>query len=115
MKKDTIGRIYKITTPHTNKCYIGSTRRTITQRFNGHKEKNNICSSKELIELGDSIIELLEEVQDINNLQLRILEQKYIDTNNCINIKNAIYNKLEYDREYHRKRRRNMKSSWITL
>ena len=105
MKKDTIGRIYKITTPHTNKCYIGSTRRTITQRFNGHKEKNNICSSKEL----------LEEVQDINNLQLRILEQKYIDTNNCINIKNAIYNKLEYDREYHRKRRRNMKSSWITL
>jgi len=115
MNNFKIGRIYKITTPYSDKCYIGSTRRTIAQRFNGHKEVNNVCASKELIELGNAKIELLEEVDDIDNLQLRILEQKYMNENNCINIKKAIYNKLEYDREYHRNRRKNMKSSWITL
>lgn len=113
---NNLGRIYKITSPFTDKCYIGSTRKTIHQRFWGHKTSQNSCASKELIQLGDPKIELLEEVNDISNLELRILEQQYMDKNDCINKQKALRkSKLDYDREYQRQRRRNMKSSWITL
>ena len=115
MNNITIGRIYKITSPFCEKCYIGSTRKTIKERFKGHKNSTNNCASKELIKLGEPKIELLEEVNNINNSELRLLEQKYINENNCINKIKAVSNKREYDREFQRKRRRNMKSSWITL
>ncbi len=115
MNNKTIGRIYKISSSQCDKCYIGSTRRTIKKRFSGHKANDNKTASSEIIKYGDAKIELLEEVENINDLELRKLEQKYLDENDCVNIKKAIYNKLEYDRLYHKNRRRNMKSSWITL
>lgn len=110
-----IGRIYKISSKNHSLVYIGSTRSTIQQRFYGHCNILNNCSSRELIKCGDATIELIQEVDNIEDKELRLLEQKYMDCNNCINKKNAIYDKLSYDRLYHKNRRRNMKSRWRTL
>ena len=58
------GYIYKITSPNTNKIYIGSTTLTLLERLNTHKyhiERQNI-SSKEILKAGDAKIELIESI-----------------------------------------------------
>jgi len=54
------GKIYKITSPNCEDVYVGSTIQCLNQRFSGHKSKRN-CSSKKIIESGQSVIELIEE------------------------------------------------------
>lgn len=56
------GKIYKITSPNCDEIYIGSTVRSLNDRFLEHKKdcktKNN--SSKIVIDKGDATIELIE-------------------------------------------------------
>ena len=54
------GKIYTIRSPTTDKYYIGSTTQLLSRRFSVHKIDKKYCSSKEIINLGNSYIELLE-------------------------------------------------------
>jgi hypothetical protein len=72
-----IGRIYKISSPNSDKIYIGSTTRTLHERFIKHKNKKD-STSKIIFEFGEPNIELLEEVQVSCKDDLRQIENKYI-------------------------------------
>ena len=86
-------KIYKITSPHTNEIYIGSTIQLLTKRKASHvsKFKNHILgkypytTSFKLIELGDIDICLLEEYPCENKEQLHARERYYVDNNACVN------------------------------
>ena len=60
------GKIYTIRSPNTDKYYIGSTCNTLTNRFMSHKSPSNKCESKEIIDLGEAYIELLENPHQVN-------------------------------------------------
>lgn len=83
-----IGRIYKITSKQTDKIYYGSTVQTLLKRFGDHKKPSGKkrCSSREITCYDDAIIELLEEIEFDDKKQLKQVERKYIENNECINI-----------------------------
>ena len=64
-----IGRIYKISAPGFDKCYVGSTKRKINVRMNAHRGekrkyergKGSRCTSYEVLAHEGAKIELLEE------------------------------------------------------
>ena len=79
--------IYTIRSPHTNKFYIGSTTQKLCKRFANHKTNYNsyvnngivsFITSFKIIELGDSYIELLEEINCENKSQLEMREGELI-------------------------------------
>lgn len=81
-------KIYKITTPHSTKCYVGKTTQTLNGRFSGHRSGFQQwldgrtmywCSSYGLLWLGDCSIELLEESEDSQ------AERKWISRLDCVN------------------------------
>jgi len=97
-----IGFIYKLTSPHTPKIYIGSTFETLNTRYIEHKynwKKNRSCSSKIIFAAGKGngvAIELIEKVQVTDKTELRKLEQNYMrELNNIVNIKKAFQTKEE--------------------
>ena len=86
-----MGIVYFIQCLETGEIYIGSTKQTIKKRMKGHrsdsKDNNkNSCSSKQIIDRGNYIYEILEEV---DNDILREREQYYIETTDCINMSNS--------------------------
>lgn len=98
-------RIYKITTPNSNKIYIGSTTLGLTKRMNRHRF-NKKCSSYELIQLGNTTIELIEEFEAENKEKIREKEQYYLTLNNDILINkykahNIFENKKEKNKYYY--------------
>lgn len=80
------GKVYTIRSPHTDKIYIGSTCQPLHKRFYKHKNKLN-TSSKEIVLLGDSYIELLEDIKCENRNQLHKREGELIRENilTCVN------------------------------
>jgi len=76
--------IYKISSPHTDKVYIGSTTRDLRARFSQHKRYDNGTTSKEIIAYGEAIIECLEEV---DNDVMKERERFYIELmrEKCVN------------------------------
>jgi hypothetical protein len=86
------GFIYKITSPSTDKIYVGSTTKTLGRRFSAHKYTQNKntqqCSSKIILSFGDAVIDCIEEVEFENKKQLRIRERYHIELNRdkCVNI-----------------------------
>ena len=87
--------IYTIRSPHTDKFYIGSTTQKLCRRFANHKSaydlyvkyKRNYVTSYKIIELGDSYIELLEEINCVTKTQLEMREGELIRLHKdlCIN------------------------------
>ena len=87
--------IYTIRSPATDKYYIGSTTQILCKRFSDHNrhykkyldEKHHFVTSFKIIELGDSYIELLEEVNCENKNQLEKREGDAIRKHkaNCVN------------------------------
>ena len=87
--------IYTIRSPHTEQYYIGSTTQILCKRFSDHNrhykkyldEKHHFVTSFKIIELGDSYIELLEEVNCENKNQLEKREGDAIRKHkaNCVN------------------------------
>lgn len=74
-----ISYIYVIRCNITGEFYIGSTKQTLEQRLRVHQIDNK-CTSKRIIERGDFNILPLEEIYDyITPLDLRKLEQTYIN------------------------------------
>ena len=87
--------IYTIRSPHTDKFYIGSTTQKLCKRFANHKSdydayvnnKKNYITSFKIIELGDSYIELLEQINCDTKTQLEMREGELIRIHKdlCIN------------------------------
>lgn len=96
------GKIYKITSPNSNKIYIGSTVQKLYARFSKHKEMKDNCVSKEIIGAGSPKIELLEAYPCKSREELLEKEQYYIDLNKdiCINKIGARHDKEEYYKKY---------------
>jgi hypothetical protein len=99
--------VYKISSPSTDKVYIGSTIRTLHLRFLQHKRDGNHTRSKEIITLGDAVIELIEEVT-IHVLKQR--ERFHIESmkEKCVNYQIPLRTQKEwcednkdYVKEYH--------------
>tara|TARA_R110002073_G_scaffold192765_1_gene351709 strand:- start:55 stop:495 length:441 start_codon:yes stop_codon:yes gene_type:complete len=117
------GKIYKLTSPHTDKIYIGSTtQKYLCSRMSNHKIKYDKgirqYSSYEIFEYGDVSIHLIETCKCKNRTELRIREQYHIDRNNCVNIKKTYLTekeKKEYIYTYHTKNRVKMRDRHNTL
>ena len=84
------GKIYKIISLHTDKCYVGSTTKDrLSNRLAGHrsdfKTGNKNTSSKYILELGDYEIVLLELFPCNSKDELHARERNYIETLDCVN------------------------------
>jgi hypothetical protein len=89
------GIIYKLTSPETDKFYIGSSRHSLNKRFSQHKSRyNNFVLGKgkkytafEILKNPNCTIELLEELNCNNKEELLMKEKQYIkdNINNVIN------------------------------
>ena len=88
--------IYTIRSPHTDKFYIGSTTQKLCRRFANHKCNYNsyvnngvgdFVTSFKIIELDDSYIELLEDINCDTKTQLEMREGELIRIHKdlCIN------------------------------
>ena len=79
-------RIYKISSPHTDKVYIGSTYRTIKRRLQNHVEsykryrdgRYNYVTSFDILEFGDYKIEELDSLEKATAADQIRLERKTI-------------------------------------
>ena len=79
------GIIYKISSPGTNKIYIGSTKnpKTRYQRHIDHYRRHlrnqcNYVSSFDILAFGDTVFTVLEEVEYENHYDLLCAEKRYI-------------------------------------
>lgn len=81
----TKSKIYKIVCNETGETYYGSTTQPLAKRLAVHKNKSNLCKSKQIIERGNYDIVLCEECPCENKEQLHAIERKWIEGNECIN------------------------------
>lgn len=107
----SMGKIYIIRSPNTEKVYLGSTVVALKKRFSQHKGHNNcktikLTTSKIVMDFGDAYIELLENFPCENKEQLLKREGELIRaTQNCVNYQKcygieAITERIqEYDRQ----------------
>ena len=90
------GKIYKIVDIGYNKCYIGSTCESLSQRMTRHRHQYNshlkglygrTCSFELFDEYGieNCKIELIENYPCNDKEELRRREGQYIETINCVN------------------------------
>ena len=83
------GKIYKIISQHSDKCYVGSTTlKYLSSRMAEHRSsyKNNLpITSKYILELGDYEIVLLELCPCNSKDELHKRERHYMDILDCVN------------------------------
>lgn len=77
------GKIYKLT--GSGLTYYGSTTQLLSKRLYEHKLKGNKSSSKQIIELGNYDICLVELFPCNSKEELHKRERFYIENNECIN------------------------------
>ena len=104
--------VYALTCKDPTKIYFGSSITTKESRYSRHKYdwkrwkngKGYYCASFELFELGDVEIHIVMDFpDDIPNIELRKIEQTYIDSIDCVNMQCAYRSKerrKEYMKEY---------------
>lgn len=81
------GIIYKITSPSTDKIYIGSTIQPLMERLYHHRSHLNNTTSNLIISFNDAVIECIEEVEFDTKKKLHDRERYYIQLNRdkCVN------------------------------
>ena len=81
------GKIYKIISPSNPDAlpYFGATTMLLCKRMGDHRNKNNKCKSKSLMECGDAIIVLVENYPCNSKEELSRKEAEYIVNNDCCN------------------------------
>jgi hypothetical protein len=105
MSKYSQGKIYKLTSSHTDKVYIGSTTKSLNDRFSAHKchykrwlkSQMDKITSYDLLQYTDVKIELIKEFPCETRTELEKEEGKLILENNCVNRYVAGRTKKEYD------------------
>ena len=107
------GKIYIIKSNETTDVYIGSTIKSLNDRFSGHKSKyknNKLSSAKLLLQYNDCWIELLEHYPCENKQQLCKREGDFIRLygDKCVNreIAGRTRTEWEHDMDDHIKQRR---------
>jgi hypothetical protein len=113
MSSYATGKIYKITSPHTDMIYIGSTIQSLHSRICKHKSKYKQQiqrSSKYMFDSGDPQIELIEEYPCNSKKELLLREQYYMDlySDYCINKVKAflsVEDREAYCRDYRKSER----------
>jgi len=106
------GKIYKLTCDKTDKIYIGSTVCKLNYRLVSHKSLD--CKSKELFELGEVKIELIENYPCNTKKELETKERYYIQKYKDIVVNERIptrtmkeyyqdnkKKKIEYQKDYY--------------
>ena len=78
-------KIYKIWSPNTEQVYIGATVQSLSMRMAEHRKISNNTRSKNIIDLGDAKIELLEEFPCNNKMESDKKEGEYIRNLDCVN------------------------------
>ncbi len=96
------GKIYKLICDKTDKIYIGSTVRNLNIRLSGHKNKTSLCFSKQLFELGEVKIELIENYPCNSRKELNTRERYFIEKYKDIVVNKVIPTRTnnEYYKEY---------------
>ena len=83
------GKIYKIISNETDKCYVGSTIEVVlARRMSKHRsdfKKGNYLSSSEILKFPDAKIILLEAYSCKSRDELTKREQFWIDQLDCVN------------------------------
>jgi hypothetical protein len=82
------GFVYKITSPQTEKVYIGSTFKPLNVRLYQHKQaysrflngKGKKMGAFDVVKYDDCIIEELESFEGLNRKALSVFERKWYDT-----------------------------------
>ena len=95
MRDYSKGKIYHIVCNITGETYYGSTVQKISTRMGGHRNKDNKCLSKPIIERGDYHYGLVEDYKCDNLEQLLMRERYYVDNNYCVNKRSPITSKEE--------------------
>jgi group I intron endonuclease len=101
--------IYKILDNTNGDIYVGSTSQKINNRMKNHRadaKRNNHCSSKKIINNNDYEVIIIEECDEENRKER---EQYWIDNSDCINIRNATFNKKEFMKKWDGERREEKK------
>ncbi len=81
------GKIYSIRSrSRPDLVYIGSTTRPLSERMSGHKKRiHDGCTSKQIIDLNDSYIELIESYPCANVEELHKREGHFQRSMECVN------------------------------
>lgn len=89
------GLVYRIVSPSSPLVYIGSTIKTLGERFSRHKSgfKNGRekCTSHQLLMLGDAKIELISEHEVPDRYALYQLEWAMQAATPCLNYKDGMF------------------------
>lgn len=81
-------KIYKIVDNTNGDIYIGSTTLTLKERLSKHKCSCNYvnkCTSYQIINNGNYLIELIEDIGVVTKQERYDKERYYIENNECIN------------------------------
>lgn len=102
-----IGTVYKLHCNITNEDYYGSTFDYKIRQI-GHRKKNTSCSSKQIIDRGNYIFEIIEQWPNCSKEYLRDRELLYIQNFQCINQRTGfcVSNMKEYQKEYSKSEKR---------
>lgn len=113
MPKYQNGKIYKLTSPHTDKIYIGSTTIELGVRLNIHKsqaKKLISCSSKYLFELGEDDVKIeliknyaVDKKEQLTEEERRIMEETTNVVNQrraCVTLEELTNERRKYQRSY---------------
>jgi hypothetical protein len=80
------GKIYSIRSrSRPDLVYIGSTTRPLSERMSGHRRNEDGCTSKQIIDIGDSYIELIENFSCANIEELHKREGHFQRSIECVN------------------------------
>ncbi len=86
------GKIYKLVSNQTNDIYIGSTKNTLTERFENHQYDYNVDTPKrryrkafEILKYDDVRIELIEDYPTSSKFFLELREGRWILDTYCVN------------------------------
>ena len=113
MQNKKIGIVYLLKCNKTGKQYIGSTTNFYKRKY-AHKNsythylkgKYNYVSSFEIIKNGDYCYKILAEIELVDNVILKKVEQQFIARMECINKLGAYLDKKQYKREWNRKNKK---------
>jgi len=112
MSKYQNGKIYKLTSPNTDRIYIGSTICKLNNRFSLHKyetKHNKVNNSSAIIfRYGETKIELIENFPCNSKRELETREQYYMDLHSdcCINTLRAICDRKAINEKYNKSSKR---------
>ena len=110
-------KVYKVSSPNHSLVYYGSTVLRLDKRMSVHRSTSSHCTSKQIVDAGDAVIEQVEEYPCMNKHELldREAEVMLADWDGCVNeaVPGAYRRaggKKAYNREYNEKNAEKIKA-----